>query len=130
MVTFFDENHARSIGINTGLLKIVFFTLLSACTVAALQTVGACLVIAMVVTPGATAYLLTDRFGRLILIAIALGVGTSFVGAYLSYFVDGATGGVIVTLQTLLFLAAFIFAPRHGLLAARRRRLAGAEIAA
>ena len=54
------------IGLNTALLKILFFTLLSACTVAALQTVGACLVIAMVVTPGATAYLLTDRFGRLI----------------------------------------------------------------
>jgi manganese/iron transport system permease protein len=130
MVTFFDENHARSIGINTGALKIVFFTLLSACTVAALQTVGACLVIAMVVTPGATAYLLTDRFGRLILISIALGVSTSFLGAYISYFLDGATGGVIVTLQTLLFLVAFIFAPKHGMLAARRRRLAGAEIAA
>ncbi|MGD9921392.1 MAG: metal ABC transporter permease [Pseudorhodoplanes sp.] len=130
MVTFFDENHARSIGINAGFLKILFFTLLSACTVAALQTVGACLVIAMVVTPGATAYLLTDRFGRLILISIALGTGTSFLGAYISYFVDGATGGVIVTLQTLVFLAAFIFAPRHGLLAARRRRVSGAELAA
>jgi manganese/iron transport system permease protein len=130
MVTFFDENHARSIGINTSLLKIVFFTLLSACTVAALQTVGACLVIAMVVTPGATAYLLTDRFGRLILIAVALGVLTSFFGAYLSYFLDGATGGVIVTLQTLVFLAAFIFAPRHGMLAVRRRRIAGTEFPA
>ncbi len=117
MVTFFDESHARTIGMRTGALKIVFFTLLSACTVAALQTVGACLVIAMVVTPGATAYLLTDRFGRLIAISVALGVVTSFVGAYLSYFLDGATGGVIVTLQTLLFLAAFIFAPSHGLLA-------------
>ena len=74
MVTFFDENHARSIGLNTTLLKVMFFTLLSACTVAALQTVGACLVIAMVVTPGATAYLLTDRFGRLIVISVALGV--------------------------------------------------------
>jgi manganese/iron transport system permease protein len=121
MVTFFDETHARSIGINTGLLKIVFFTLLSACTVAALQTVGACLVIAMVVTPGATAYLLTDRFSRLILIAVAIGAGTSFVGAYLSYFVNGATGGVIVTLQTLIFLAAFYFAPKHGVLAARAK---------
>ena len=130
MVTFFDENHARSLGINTGLLKIVFFTLLSACTVAALQTVGACLVIAMVVTPGATAYLLTDRFGWLIIIAMALGATTSFVGAYISYFLDGATGGVIVTLQTLLFLAAFYFAPKHGLIAARRRRLAPAEAAA
>jgi manganese/iron transport system permease protein len=123
MVTFFDENHARSIGLNTSALKIVFFTLLSACTVAALQTVGACLVIAMVVTPGATAYLLTDRFGRLILVSITLGVTTSFVGAYVSYFLDGATGGVIVSLQTALFLAAFYLAPKHGLLAARCRRL-------
>jgi manganese/iron transport system permease protein len=130
MVTFFDEGHARSIGINTRLLKIVFFTLLSACTVAALQTVGACLVIAMVVTPGATAYLLTDRFGWLIVIAVAFGAVTSFLGAYLSYFFDGATGGVIVTLQTLLFLAAFYFAPKHGVLAARRRRLEAVEAAA
>lgn len=130
MVTFFDENHARSIGLNTSLLKVVFFTLLSACTVAALQTVGACLVIAMVVTPGATAYLLTDRFGRLILISIALGVGTSFVGAYISYFLDGATGGVIVSLQTALFLTAFYLAPKHGVLAARRRRLAVTEAGA
>ena len=66
MVVFFDENHARTVGLNPGALKVVFFTLLSACTVAALQTVGACLVIAMVVTPGATAYLLTDRFERLL----------------------------------------------------------------
>jgi manganese/iron transport system permease protein len=130
MVTFFDENHARSIGLNTTMLKVVFLTLLSACTVAALQTVGACLVIAMVVTPGATAYLLTDRFGRLILISVALGASTSFVGAYISYFLDGATGGVIVTLQTLLFLAAFCFAPKHGVIAARRRRLAATEAGA
>jgi manganese/iron transport system permease protein len=130
MVTFFDESHARSIGLNTRALKIVFFTLLSACTVAALQTVGACLVIAMVVTPGATAYLLTDRFGRLIVISIALGVASAFVGAYISYFLDGATGGVIVTLQTLLFLVAFYFAPKHGVLAARRRRRAELEAAA
>ena len=66
MVVFFDENHARSIGLNPDLLKVVFFTLLAACCVAALQTVGAFLVIAMVVTPGATAYLLTDRFPRLL----------------------------------------------------------------
>ncbi|SEP37210.1 metal ABC transporter permease [Rhodopseudomonas pseudopalustris] len=127
MVTFFDESHARSIGLDPRRLKIVFFTLLSACTVAALQTVGACLVIALVVTPGATAYLLTDRFGRLILISVALGAVTSFVGAYVSYFLDGATGGVIVTLQTLLFLAAFYLAPKHGVIAARRRRHAAAE---
>ncbi len=121
MVTFFDENHARSIGLKPLALKLLFFTLLSASTVAAMQTVGAFLVIAMVVTPGATAYLLTDRFQRLILIAALLGAGTSLVGAYASYFLDGATGGIIVCLQTLLFLLAFVFAPKHGLLAARRR---------
>ncbi len=121
MVTFFDESHARSIGIKTGLLKVVFFMLLSACCVAALQTVGAFLVIAMVVTPGATAYLFTDRFPRLLMLSVAIGAATSFIGAYLSFFLDGATGGLIVTLQTLIFVLAFLFAPKHGYLAARRR---------
>ncbi|CAI2931576.1 metal ABC transporter permease [Aminobacter niigataensis] len=121
MVAFFDENHARSIGLNPDMLKVLFFMLLSASTVAALQTVGAFLVIAMVVTPGATAYLLTDRFPRLIVISVAIGSITSFVGAYASYFLDGATGGIIVVAQTLIFLMAFVFAPKHGMLAARRR---------
>ncbi len=121
MVTFFDENHARSIGLKPLALKLLFFTLLAASTVAALQTVGAFLVIAMVVTPGATAYLLTDRFQRLILIAALLGAVTSFVGAYVSYFLDGATGGIIVVLQTLIFLIAFVFAPKHGMIAIRRK---------
>ncbi|BCH28712.1 membrane protein [Mesorhizobium sp. L-8-10] len=121
MVTFFDENHARSIGLNPDRLRVLFFTLLSACTVAALQTVGAFLVIAMVVTPGATAYLLTDRFPRLIAVSVAIGTATSFAGAYASYFLDGATGGIIVVLQTLIFLVVFAFAPKHGMLAARRR---------
>ena len=121
MVTFFDESHARSIGLNPAALNVLFFALLSACTVAALITVGAFLVIAMVVTPGATAYPLTDRFPRLIALSVAIGAGTAFAGAYISYFLDGATGGVIVCLQTSLFLAAFLFAPKHGILAARRR---------
>lgn len=121
MVVFFDENHARSIGLNTGFLKAVFFTLLAASTVAAMQTVGAFLVIAMVVTPGATAYLLTDRFPRLLALSVAIGSATSFLGAYASFFLDGATGGIIVAGQTALFLLAFVFAPKHGMLAARRR---------
>ena len=79
------------------------------------------LVVAMLVTPGATAYLLTDRFQRVILLALGIGAATSFFGAYLSYFLDGATGGVIVVLQTVVFLTAFVFAPQHGMLAARRR---------
>jgi len=127
MVTFFDENHARSIGLRPGVLRVLFFTLLSASCVAALQTVGAFLVIAMVVTPGATAYLLTDRFPRLLLLSAAIGAGTSFIGAYLSYFADGLTGGIIVCLQTLLFLLAFFLAPKHGYLAARRRAASALE---
>ncbi|HMM63410.1 MAG TPA: iron/manganese ABC transporter permease subunit SitC [Mesorhizobium sp.] len=129
MVTFFDESHARTIGLNPAALKVMFFTLLSASTVAALQTVGAFLVICMVVTPGATAYLLTDRFPRLLVIAVVIGAATSFAGAYASYFLDGATGGIIVVLQTLIFLAAFFLAPKHGLLAARRRAAQALEAA-
>ncbi|WP_284775623.1 metal ABC transporter permease [Agrobacterium sp. lyk4-40-TYG-31] len=127
MVVFFDENHARTVGLNPDLLKIIFFTLLAASTVAALQTVGAFLVVAMVVTPGATAYLLTDRFERLIGMSFGIGAGTSFVGAYLSYFLDGATGGIIVVLQTLIFLTAFVFAPKHGYLASRAKAKAALE---
>ena len=121
MVVFFDENHARTIGLNPGRLRVLFFTLLSACTVAAMQTVGAFLVVALVVTPGATAYLLTDRFPRLIALSVAIGTLTSATGAYVSFFLDGATGGIIVVLQTLIFLLAFAFGPTHGLLASRRR---------
>jgi manganese/iron transport system permease protein len=128
MVTFFDESHARSIGLNPSALKIMFFTLLSASTVAALQTVGAFLVICMVVTPGATAYLLTDRFPHLLSISVLIGAATSFFGAYVSYFLDGATGGIIVVLQTLIFLAAFFLAPKHGMLVARRRAMQALEV--
>ena len=88
MAAFFDEGHARSIGLNPDRLKLLFFTLLAASTVAALQTVGAFLVIALVVTPGATAYLLTDRFPRLIMVSVAIGSLTSFFGAYISFFLD------------------------------------------
>jgi len=121
MITFFDEDHAKSIGLNTGLLKAIFFILLSTSCVAALQTVGAFLVIALVVTPGATAFLLTDRFPVLLILSVLIGSITSFVGAYLSFFVDGATGGLIVSLQTFIFLTVFLLAPKHGYLAARRR---------
>lgn len=121
MVTFFDENHARSIGINTKGLKILFFALLAASTVAAMQTVGAFLVISLVVTPGATAYLITDRFQRLIVLSVVIGILTSIVGVYLSYLIHAQTGGVIVLLQALLFALSFFFAPKHGFIAARLR---------
>jgi manganese/iron transport system permease protein len=109
MIVFFDEVHAKSVGIDSYKIKVLFFTLLSVATVAALQTVGAFLVIALVVTPGATAYLITNRFSTLIILSISIGSVTSFCGSYLSYFIDGATGGVIVLLLTIVFFVAFIF---------------------
>ena len=120
----FDANQARALGLNTTLLHAMLMALLAATAVAALQTVGAVLVVAMLVTPGATAYLLTDRFGKMIGIAVTLGVGTSLVGAYASYFFDGSTGGCIVTLQSVIFMIALIFSPKHGMLAARAKRRA------
>lgn len=119
MVVFFDESHARTVGLSPSRLKIVFFTLLSASIVAALQTVGAFLVIAMVVTPGATAYLICDRFPKLILLSVLIGSFTCFTGAYLSFFIDGATGGIIVVLQTIVFLGVFLIAPKYGYISAR-----------
>lgn len=117
----FDPNQALAIGLNIRLLNFILLSLLAATAVAALQTVGACLVVAMLVTPGATAYLLTDRFKVMELIAISMGICSSAIGAYLSYFLDGSTGGSIVTLQTVIFLIALVFSPKHGILPNRLR---------
>ena len=76
----------------------------------------------MVITPGATAYQLTDKFRTLILIAGAIGVITGGFGVYLSYFLDGATGGIIVCLQTLLFIIAFLFSPKYGRFSQKQSR--------
>ena len=114
LLVFFDEIQAKAVGLSSKYYKLLFFSLLSACVVSALQTVGAILVIAMVITPGATAYQLTDKYRTLILIAGAIGVITGGFGVYLSYFLDGATGGIIVCLQTALFIIAFLFSPKYG----------------
>lgn len=119
LLVFFDEIHAKSVGLSPKVYQVLFFSLLSACVVSALQTVGAILVIAMVITPGATAYQLTDKFRPLILMAGFLGVTTSGIGVYLSYYLDGATGGVIVSLQTVLFVLAFLFSPKFGIITQR-----------
>jgi manganese transport system permease protein len=120
----FDPTHARSIGLNTGVLNYVLLTMLALTIVTALQTVGVILVVAMLITPGATAYLLTDRFSRMMWIAVACGVGSAVIGTYGSYFLDGATGACIVLVQSVFFLLAFVFAPKHGQLARRRQQLA------
>ena len=121
MLFCFDPNQSRTLGLRAGVLHVTLLALLAATSVAALQAVGACLVVAMLITPGATAYLLTDRFGKMLWLSTGMGVASSLAGAYASYYFNGATGGCIVTLQTLVFLAAFVFAPKHGILASKRR---------
>ncbi|MFN3267305.1 MAG: metal ABC transporter permease [Deinococcales bacterium] len=120
----FDPTHARSIGLNTAFLYYTLLVVLALTVVTALQTVGIILVVATLITPGATAYLLYDRFERMLLFAVGSSVFSGVVGTYISYFLDGATGGCIVVLQTLLFLTAFVFAPKHGILAQRRKQQA------
>ena len=115
----FDPAQARAIGLNTNVLYLLLLTLLAVTAIAALQTVGSILVVAMLVTPGAAAYLLTDTFSSMMRLASIIGVLTSSAGAYISYFLNGSAGGCIVALQFLFFLAVLFFAPRHGILAAK-----------
>ena len=115
MLYCFDAKHARSIGINTGMLHYLLLTLLSLSAVVGLQTVGIILVVAMLITPGATAYLLTDRFDRMTILAVVSSSFSSALGVYISYWSDIETGGSIVLVQTLIFLIAFLFAPKYGI---------------
>ena len=118
----FDPTHARSIGLRTGSLHYLLLTLLSLAAVAGLQSVGIILVVAMLVTPGATAYLLTDRFDRMTLLAVGSAVLATVIGILTSYWLDASTAGCIVVVQTLQFVLVMLLAPRYGLLAQRRHR--------
>jgi ABC-type Mn2+/Zn2+ transport system permease subunit len=118
----FDATHARAIGLNTTVLYYVLLSLLAGTIVASLQAVGILLVVAMLVTPGCIGHLLTDRFDRMLLIAVASSILSCFIGVYVSFFINGATGPCIVLAQAGAFAVAFVFAPKHGLLAARRQR--------
>lgn len=118
----FDAGHARTIGLRTDVLHYLLLSLLAVTIVVALKAVGIILVVAMLVTPGCIGYLLTDRFNRMLLVAAASAVGSGFFGVYLSFFINASTGACIVLLQAALFLVALVFAPKHGLLAARRQR--------
>ena len=126
----FDSGHARTIGLRTGLLYYLLLSLLAVTIVVSLKAVGIILVIAMLVTPGCIGYLLTDRFNVMLVIAVTSAVGASFFGVYFSFFLNASTGACIVLLQAALFVAALVLAPKHGLLAARRRRRLGAAVAA
>ena len=113
----FDPNHAKAIGLNTQFMYYTLLSVLALTIVTALQTAGIILVIAMLVTPGSTAYLLSDRFDRMLLISIATSVFSCVCGTYLSYHFDVSTGGSIVVLLTILFIITMIFAPKYGILA-------------
>jgi len=116
----FDTAHAHAIGLNTNLLYYVLLGLLAATIVASLQAVGIILVVAMLITPGCTARLLTDRFDHMLMIAAGSSVLASCLGVYVSFFISGSTGACIVLAQATLFALAFVFGPKHGLIATRR----------
>lgn len=124
----FDPNHARTIGLRTTLLYYTLLSLLAVTIVVSLKAVGIILVIAMLVTPGCIGYLLTDRFNRMLAIAAASAIGSSFFGVYISFFLDASTGACIVLVQAAIFLVALVFAPKHGLLAAKRVARAAAAV--
>ena len=111
----FDPRHAKTIGINVSFLHYLLLTCLSLAAVVGLQAVGIVLVVAMLITPGATAYLLTDKFDKLSIISVVSSIISSLIGIYLSYWLDIAPGGSIVLVQTFIFLFAFLFAPRYGI---------------
>ncbi|SJN10969.1 Manganese ABC transporter, inner membrane permease protein SitD [Leucobacter sp. 7(1)] len=123
----FDPTHAHAIGLNPKILGAALLGLLALTAVVALQAVGVILVVAMLIIPGATAYLLTDRFGRMLVIAPAISAACAVIGLYLSYYLDTASGGMVVLAQGAVFALVYLFSPRHGLigtrvLSSRRRR--------
>jgi manganese/iron transport system permease protein len=120
MLYCFDPNHARAIGLPVRVLHYGLLILLSLTIVSALKAVGIILVIAMLIAPGATAYLLTDRFDRMLLIAVATALASATLGTLVSFHIDGATGACIVLVQAAIFMLAFLFAPRSGLVSLRR----------
>lgn len=129
----FDPTHAHAIGLNPKILGAALLGLLALTAVVALQAVGVILVVAMLIIPGATAYLLTDRFGRMLVIAPVISAACAVIGLYLSYYLDTASGGMVVVAQGAVFALVYLFSPRHGLIGTRimstrrRRALASAQ---
>ena len=115
MLYCFDPRHAKTVGINVLFLHYLLLTCLSLAAVVGLQTVGIILVVAMLITPGATAYLLTDQFDNMTMISVLSAIISSVIGIYVSFWFDLETGGSIVLAQTFIFLFAFLFAPRYGI---------------
>lgn len=114
----FDPSHANAIGISTKRLSVLMLGLLAMTVVVALQAVGIVLVVAMLITPGATAYLLTKRFDRMLLLSVVVTAAASVVGVYASYYLDVSTGGAVVLAQAIAFGLAYLFGARGGVVTA------------
>ncbi|MDN3311570.1 metal ABC transporter permease [Microbacterium oryzae] len=123
----FDPTHAFAIGLSPRLLGAILLGVLALTAVVALQVVGVILVVAMLIIPGATAHLLTDRFGRMLVIAPALSAASSVVGIYLSFWLDAASGALVILVQGVVFTLVYLFGPRHGLLGRRIARVRAAR---
>ena len=115
----FDVVQARVMALKDRLLNYLLLALLSFAIVVSLQAVGIILVVAMLVTPGSIAQLWTDRFDRMLLIAVVASVGSTVVGILTSYHIDGSTSACIVLVQALVFVASLLFAPKYGILLRR-----------
>ena len=116
----FDPGQARVMALPARFLNYLLLGLLSLAIVASLQAVGIILVVAMLVTPGSIAHLWTDRFDRMLLVAVAAAVSSTVTGIFISYHIDGSTGACIVLVQALLFVASLLFAPKYGIVRTSR----------
>jgi len=119
-----DREMARALGLKVFWLDLVLYVLVTLAVVISVQTIGNILVLALLITPAATARLLSDRLGVMMTLAPVIGAVGAFVGLYVSWTWDTPTGGTIVLVLTAAFLVAWLFAPRHGVLARRRRHAA------
>ena len=124
LLVSFDPTHAKALGLRVRGLTYLLLVLLSLTIVAAMQSVGVILVVAALITPGATAMLLTKRFDRMLLIAVLSAVSSAWVGIYTSFKINGNPAACIVLAQTAIFIAALLFAPGCGLV---RRLPSGSE---
>lgn len=115
----FDQTHAHALGMSPRIIGAVLLGLLAMTSVVALRAVGVILVVAMLIIPGATAYLLTDRFGKMLLISPILAACAGILGVYMSYYLDASTGGMVVLAQAAIFGIAYLFSPKQGLIATR-----------
>ncbi|HEV2147744.1 MAG TPA: metal ABC transporter permease [Longimicrobiaceae bacterium] len=121
-LTTFDAALAGALGFAPGLVHYAFMTLVSVTAVGAFDAVGSILVVALMIAPPASAYLLTDRLPRMIGLAVVIGVASALAGYWASYFLDVSIAGAMATMTGVAFGAVLLFAPERGLVALARRR--------